>query len=95
MQHKQTESAFKYAVNIVSDIEITAVIETSETAEAIQTVERLRDFILNLPSWFDAMHISLILSLDSSYTAYSLFDEFADTLAIRRSGLTFKSSVFR
>lgn len=37
-QHKSTESAFKYALTIVSDIEITAVIETSETAEAIQTV---------------------------------------------------------
>ena len=78
------ENAFSYAVNIVSDIEITAVIETSQTVEANQTVKRLQDFILSLPVWFDSRHISLILYLDTTCTEESLFDEFAESLAIRR-----------
>ena len=49
----QANSVFQYAVNIVSDIEVLAAIETSSTAMPSQTVSKLRDFILSLPSWFD------------------------------------------
>ena len=48
-----TENQTNYAMNIVDEIQITAVIETYKTSVACQTVDKLRDFILALPRRFD------------------------------------------